>query len=360
MKVLELNAEEGYLRIRTEVPEDLYFLALLVDPGDELRGWTFRQVRISTVTGEERGERVRVKIAINVKKVEFQRFSRKLRVLGVVKEAPEDLHIKGLHHTITIDVGDEVELSKPRFSRHHQRILELASMGVKTIPVISVGDEVVVGFLRPQGMEIVSLGRLPHVRKEGSIASQLNEPIKRMLESSKSYFAGGAWKQIVVLAPSPLMEAVTRVADEVFGEQRGKVLFIKVSEGGLAGIYEFLRESESRELLEGTYLGRAKEAVAELLKLLERDSKMVALGYEEVRRAAGIGAVKAVIVVDEALLGDEKKHVLALLDEAMRTARDLIVLPSDLEEARLVTNLGGIAAILYYPVVAGGSEASPS
>ncbi|MEM1810298.1 MAG: hypothetical protein QW324_05495, partial [Thermofilaceae archaeon] len=89
MRILEEDKRANRLRLQIESPEDLYYTSLIIDEGDLVTAWTTRQVRIERAVESERGERVRVKLTVQVKKVEFQRFSDSLRILGVVVEAPE-------------------------------------------------------------------------------------------------------------------------------------------------------------------------------------------------------------------------------------------------------------------------------
>ena len=103
MKILYKNLKKGEVRVKVENPEDLWYLSNIIDPGDLIRGHTLRKIKIG---GEEqrktRTQKRRVLITIKTEKVEFHQYANMLRVLGVIVEAPDDVH-KGSHHTFNLE-----------------------------------------------------------------------------------------------------------------------------------------------------------------------------------------------------------------------------------------------------------------
>jgi len=347
LRVLELDDAHHRVRLQLETPEDLYFASLLIDPGDLVTAWTLRQVKVERVTGVERGERVRVRLTLRVKKVEFQRFTDSLRVLGVIVEAPEWLHAKGAHHTIALRPGEELELEKAAVLKHHYRILRIATSRVKPLGVVSVGDgELAVGLLRPQGVEVISTLVLPRPSKEGSFKDQIRRELESRLKKVIESLEGRGVGAVVFAAPQLALEVVRDLVTAV--KPRLKVRFTRVSEGGLAGIYELLRDERARGMFEEVRLAPAKDALRKLLELASRDPGRVALGLSEVKRALEFRAVKILLLLDEALLSSRREEVLEVLEEASRVAEDVVVIPSALEESAFLSRSGGIAAILYF------------
>lgn len=345
MRVLEENRKLKKLRLQLETPEDLYFASLLIDEGDVVTAWTFRQLKVERGTGAERGERVRVKLSIRVKKVEFQRFSETLRVLGVIVDAPEWLEAKGSHHTIGLKPGDEVELVKSSLLKHHERILRLAVERVRVKGVMSVDlDEVAAAVLRPQGLEVVAVVSLPRPSKEGSLKVQVCEHLRSVLPRLVAMLKQRGADSILLAAPHLVQDAVR----ECLVNMGAPAVFVEVSEGGLAGLYELVRREDLRKLIEESALAVPRMALAELMRRLSGEPGRVALGVEEVSRALEARAVETLLVLDEALLSDQRAVVLEILEKASETAKDVLVVPPGLEGAELLKRGGGVAALLYF------------
>ncbi|MEM0042477.1 MAG: hypothetical protein QXF46_07940 [Thermofilaceae archaeon] len=344
MRILEEDKRANRLRLQIESPEDLYYTSLIIDEGDLVTAWTTRQVRIERAAESERGERVRVKLTVQVKKVEFQRFSDSLRILGVVVEAPEWLSVKGSHHTIGLKPGDEVEIVKTSLLKHHERLLQLALTATQLIGILSFDvDEATAALLRPQGLEVIATIGLPKPGKEGSLKEQLKTAIRKVLPQLLASLKSRGARDVVVAAPRLVLEVLSEV-----GVTASR--FIEVSEGGLAGLYEMVRRNALRELVTEEVYSKPRDLMKELIERLSRSPGRVAMGLEEVRRAAEARAIEALLILDEALLSEDRARVLTVLENAAATARNIVVVPPDLEGVELLRKSGGLAALLYFEV----------
>ncbi|MEM0344429.1 MAG: hypothetical protein QXP94_02760 [Thermofilaceae archaeon] len=344
MRILEEDKRANRLRLQIESPEDLYYTSLIIDEGDLVTAWTTRQVRIERAVESERGERVRVKLTVQVKKVEFQRFSDSLRILGVVVEAPEWLSVKGSHHTIGLKPGDEVEIVKTSLLKHHERLLQLALTATQLIGILSFDvDEATAALLRPQGLEVIATIGLPKPGKEGSLKEQLKTAIRKVLPQLLASLKSRGARDVVVAAPRLVLEVLSEV-----GVTASR--FIEVSEGGLAGLYEMVRRNALRELVTEEVYSKPRDLMKELIERLSRSPGRVAMGLEEVRRAAEARAIETLLILDEALLSEDRARVLTVLENAAATARNIVVVPPDLEGVELLRKSGGLAALLYFEV----------
>jgi len=341
LRVVEEDRRANRFRLQLESPEDLYFASLLIDEGDLVTAWTTRQIKVERGLAVERGERVRVRLTVQVKKVDFQRFSDALRVLGVVVEAPEWLSAKGSHHSICLRPGDELEIVKRTFLKHHEKILRTAVLSTKVLGVISVDiDEVAAALLRPQGLEVLAVVSLPRPGKEGSVKKWLKDHLEAVLPQLVASLRSKGAKEIVFIAP--------RLASEVLAEcVPGAPKLIEVSEGGLAGLYELLRKESLRKLLDEVALSTPRQLLEELARRLHRSPGSVALGPEEVLSALEARAVETLLVVDEALLSDKREDIMKILEKASDAVRNIVVVPPELEGGELLRAVG-IAALLYY------------
>jgi protein pelota len=89
------------------------------------------------------------------------------------------------------------------------------------------------------------------------------------------------------------------------------------------------------------------------LKRLGKNEASVAYGFEEVKRAAGLGAVEKVLLTDKMLReSDDEKRL--LIEEVMETAEQkggtITVVSTEHEAGAQLSGLGGIAALLRFPL----------
>src|SRR5205809_7380669 len=111
MRVLHRDTRTGEIKLRVENADDLWHLHNLVLPGDHGRASTYRREEVKTdKVRPERGEKVRVTLTIRVEGVEFQPFSVRLRLTGVIVDGPQVL---GRHHTVKVAVDVGFTVVKP-------------------------------------------------------------------------------------------------------------------------------------------------------------------------------------------------------------------------------------------------------
>src|SRR5688572_18310944 len=111
MRILKQDAQQGVLRLRLDSPDDLWHLAQLARPGDVVSGVGHREPLAAKSAAGDAGkgkvEKKAMWLGVRTESVEFQEFSTRLRVLGLLVEGPQDL---GQHHTLSFEAGDEVEI----------------------------------------------------------------------------------------------------------------------------------------------------------------------------------------------------------------------------------------------------------
>src|SRR5207245_1612108 len=152
MRVLHRDPKTGEIKVRVENADDLWHLHNLVLPGDLVRASTYRREEVKTdKVRPERGEKVRVTLTIRVESVEFQAFSDRLRITGVIVEGPQDL---GRHHTLNVAVDDVLSVIKTWRSHELRRIDEAVAAAQKPlVAFLSLDDEeALVAQLRQYGV----------------------------------------------------------------------------------------------------------------------------------------------------------------------------------------------------------------
>uniref|UniRef100_A0A7J3X9K5 Protein pelota homolog n=1 Tax=Thermofilum pendens TaxID=2269 RepID=A0A7J3X9K5_THEPE len=347
LRVLEVDEKRGGLKILLEVPEDFYFLALLLERNDVVYAWTTRQLRIDSEG--RRGDRVRVYIGLQVEKISYSKFLHKIRITGRIVDAPEDVGGKGSYHTLSLGLGDTVRIVKQRgISALTREILSKASSAIKRVLLVSVGDdEVAVGYLSPVGVEVKFVSSIEYRKtgEEGSIREQVYTPLRKKLEEVlKSGYAEDVDEVVVATT-----ERLAGLVSETLSDIGARAKLVKVSEGGEAGIHELLRREDLKSLFTEVRTVVERELVDEVLQSISRSSGKVVLGLESVAKVAKWGVVEKLLVTDD-LLFDEatRETVFELLNDVLSLSGKVYIIPSESEWGETLRRLGGAAALLFY------------
>ena len=347
MRVLGIDERRGELEVLLEVPEDFYFLALLLERNDIVYAWTTRQLRVDAEG--RKGDRVRVYLGLQVEKISYSKFLHRVRVTGRIVDAPEDVSGRGSYHTLSLGVGDTVRIVKQKgIGALTREILSKASSAIKRVLLVSVGDdEIAVGYLSPVGIEVRFVSGIDYTKtgEEESIREQVYIPLRKKLEDVlKSGYAEGVDE--VVIATT---ERLTEVVSEAIREAGARAKLVKVSEGGEAGIHELLRREDLRSLFKEVRAVIERELVDEVLQSVSKGSKKVVLGLENVVKVAKWGVVEKLLVADDLLFEEATRDtVLELLNNVLSLSGKVYIIPTESEWGQTLRKLGGAAALLFY------------
>ena len=158
MRLIKQNFKKGFVIVKIENLDDLWYLSEIIEPGDEIKARTFRKIK--TGKDDERSTKQVKKpvvIKIKVEKVEFGSFSTSLRVSGTILEACEEIP-KGAHHTISIEEGTVVTIRKEQWLDYQKNRLYAAqeSKGQPILLLLHNREEGVFAILKDRGFEVLA------------------------------------------------------------------------------------------------------------------------------------------------------------------------------------------------------------
>ncbi len=350
MRVEVLDRRRERLRVTPESEEDLWTIKTVLRPGDYVVGKTYRDVARG---GRGEKEKRPITVKLRVKNVEFQPFTGKLRVFGVIVEGPEEYGVKGKHQSILVTPSTSIILEREGGWRR-EYIERLESSGPKGRAVIVAVDydEYGVAVVSPQGVKVLvdKSTRLPgkdDPSREQELEKLKAEVAKEAIAAASNYKAG----LVVVTGPGALKRDV---AERIRSSAPNlRVIVDDASMGGRAGIEEALRRHTVSRVLRDYAVAEAEELLGEIMKAAARDPQRVALGARDAAAVARMGAVEAIVIVDELLYSiddEEREAVNEALEEAYRRGARVIIVPRDSPVGERLWMMGGVAALLRFPV----------
>ena len=170
MKTLSYNAKDGVMKLVPHDQDDLWVIYNVVQRGDRVYGRSSRMIKV-TYEGARptAGRRVAMFLGIRVENAVFQRMNDRLRIHGIIIEAPEKYAVKGSHHTLSVNVRRPLTIVKDAWSRHELDLVKRAGQR-KTTPILitAIDDEACgLAVLRQNTLQVLAevQGRLPSKRE---------------------------------------------------------------------------------------------------------------------------------------------------------------------------------------------------
>lgn len=344
MKIIFEDLRKGIVKVRVENADDLWVLKTIINEGDIIAAKTLRDVKID---GEGK-RRLPMVIAIKVKNVYFQPFATRLRVHGVIVDAPDRYGLKGSHHTLNIDVGTEVSITKESWSKSQlQRLRKASGRWVNALLIATDFDEVSVAMLYHQGIRYLVDRSLPGV--SSNEPNSIERVVNNIVELVRPILAREDVRLIVIGSPAFLKDLIAKKLIALLPRDKGiKVYRDSVSSGGRAGINELIRRDIVKNLLKEVSAIEAEEILNEFMMYLSKRPERVAYGVESVKLAVRANAVSKLLVSEELLSGDSREVIEEILSEAESRGAVVRIVPTETPTSVKLNALGGIIAVLRY------------
>ncbi|MCD6275545.1 MAG: mRNA surveillance protein pelota [Thermoplasmata archaeon] len=327
MKIEE--KEKGEISIKVDNIDDLWYLSNIISPGDTVFGFVFRKdTQSAEMKRAKKVERKKIRVGIEVKKLEFQDYSDRLRIQGIIVHGPEDYI--GTHQSINVGLGDEISIMKEWREEEIKLLKEAVANSEKPVIyflAIEYGAATI-AVLRSYGIQ-----ELANVRKRGDEDEEFfGEVLSTLMEVwDPSY-------PLVILGPGFYKENFLKFSKE----NLKNYVVAQASHGDMRGIYEILKSGVLDKLLQEHRVAKEEKMVDELLQEIKREG-LYAYGAEEVEKYLNMGAVEKLLVSDR-----EFKLYQNLLELAKSTGAEVHIISTSHEAGKILQKLGGIAALLRF------------
>ena len=154
-----------------------------------------------------------------------------------------------------------------------------------------------------------------------------------------------------------VLEEATRSGNKAILANKANLVVVHSSSGHLHALNEVLKSQEVLAKLKDTKYARETRFMDEFMGMLRKDDGRAWYGPGEVEKAVEKGAVGrggGVLLINNALFRSQeigtRKRWVALVDRVKEEGGEARVLSSDHESGKRLEGLGGIAAILTFPL----------
>ncbi len=354
LKIVEVDLKRGILVVHIENVDDLYVLTSFIKGGDLVKARTSRRLKI------REGESVRktMTLTLEVDKISFHEFGERIRIHGIIREGPEKFVSLGSYHTINVKIGDTITIIRPDglTEEELEPIREAEKLSEhKPILLLAIEEgEATIGILTSYGLKIYS-----NIRRNVSSKDNPKE-YDSLLKAFFSEIIGIINELINQYDPIALIIAGPGFTKEHFKNyierKLNKPLNIvvdNVTSGTEAGIYEIIRRGTPDKVLQEQRVSKETALVQEVIMHLSKKDNLVVYGLDEVEKAVSYGIVRTLLISMDLLKTpeEEKREKILKLIKLAKSFRSEVHLISTLHPTgKQFLSLGGIAAILRYPI----------
>lgn len=346
MIVSGLNPKHGTCSLIIESADDLWTLRRLISKGDVVVTRSSRVLkREDEFSRPDRGERVKVTMALRVDEIHLDSSVERVRVRGTIVEASDESVNKSGSHSVGLTPGHSLTLRKERWSPIHTRLLRPSGSSSRRFVIVAV-DRREAGLGTLSGSHLTVAATLDSGLGGKMSEEQSSRPfVSKVAELVSQVFRAG--DEIVVAGPGNFKNTV---ANQIRENTGSKVTLVEGFDlTGADGVRAFVKDRSFQKLAEGSLLIELQRLVTEVVRRVSTGDPKVAYGLPRVKEAAVVGAIEACAVSDDVFAsGVDEADLVDVLNTVEGMGGSVHLADSSLEFGKQVSSFGGVVALLRY------------
>jgi protein pelota len=340
--------DENSISVIPEDSDDLFNLRRIIKEGDTVVGDTTRVIKQDKdFSRPDKGERIKVRIALTVEKISLDDVLDRLRIGGMISESSNELVPHGSHHSFILKVNDGTTITKKNWLPIEKFLIESNNKQTGFLLVaIDTGD---CGIARLMGTH---LQFVPNIYSgSGGKRYKTNFNIEKFFEQVQQALFSIIKKtdSIIIFGPG---ETKKRFANFLQKSQtQYKIQVVEgIDSGGEDGIYTFTKSQAMKEIMSESKLAKVSSIIDEIMIMANKQSRKFTMGFEETFKANQFGAVESLVFSDKIIQTNDEKQIIDFLNDAESKGVKTYGVDSSTDIGLRVTGLGGIVSLLRFPV----------
>ncbi len=341
--------DENSISVKAEDSDDLLNLRRIIKEDDKVIGDTTRVLKQDKdYSRPDKGERIKVRIALMVEKISLDDVLDRLRIGGTISESSNESVPHGSHHSFILKINDGITISKKKWLAIEKNLLESNNNQTGFVLVaIDTGD---CGIAKLRGTH---LEFIPNIYSGSSGKRyKTNFNIEKFFEQVQLAVSTVLKEgdSIVIFGPGETKKRFANFIQKSQNTQKYKVQVVEgIDSGGEDGIYIFTKSQTMKEIMSDSKLAKASSIIDEVMLLANKKSKKFTMGFDETFNANQIGAVESLVFSDKAIQDNEQKMIDFLNDVESKGVK-IYSVDSSTDIGLRVTGLGGIVSLLRYAI----------
>jgi len=340
--------DENSVSLISEEPDDLFVLRRIIKKEDKLVAGTTRAIRQEKEFARpDRGERIKIRVALSVEKVSIDDVVDRLKVHGTIIESDSESVQKGSHHSLTLKIGEPITLTKKKWSDFEKKLIfdKKENFGFLLI-AIDTGD---CGIGRLSGTHLKLMPNLYSGASGKRYKAKFNIEtfFEDVLEAISSSIREG--DMIIIFGPGETRKRFCNYLLEAPIGKKHKIQVIEgIDSGGEDGIYTFIKSEAMKQAITSSKLAKVSHIIDEIMFLVNKKSNKFTMGFAETEKANEAGAVDSIIFSDKIFEKQDEDKIIEFLNQAESKGVEIFSVDATTDVGLRVSALGGIVSLLRF------------
>ncbi len=342
--------DENSISVIPEDSEDLLNLRRIIKKDDKIIGDTTRVLKQDRdYSRPDKGERIKVRVALMVEKISLDDVLDRLRVGGTIYESSNESVPHGSHHSLILKLNDGITISKKMWLPMEKKLLESGNNQVGFVLVAIDTSDSGIARLRGTHLEFMPNIYSGSGGKRYKTSFNIEKFFEQVLQALASIFKQG--DTIIIFGPGQTKKRFANFVEKSQRLQKSKITVVDgIDSGGEDGIYTFTKSETIHEIMSESKLAKVLSIIGKVMVLASRKSGKFTMGYAQTFNANQMGAVESLVFSDKAIQDNGEQKMMDFLNDVESKGVKIYSVDSSTDIGLRVTGLGGIIALLRYSV----------
>ncbi|MBM3896989.1 MAG: mRNA surveillance protein Pelota [Thaumarchaeota archaeon] len=344
----------GLAVVQPEDLQDLWTLRRIISPGDEISGETTRVIKVQgEFTRPDKGQRISVRISMEVESVKLEGMLERLRISGTIVEVSEEFLSKGSHHSMNVSMGFPLVIKKRTWQDFEAKLLQESSKSSERFLLVAIDSrDAAVGVLSGTHLKI-----LPQI--ESGISGKMYEGLQGSLAQYMAKVKDALQiihkegNKIIVFGPGQTKNAFANF----LSKDTKLASLVQTVEGidlsGEDGLFVALKSHSLKRVFADATIARVQAIAEEGVKRIARNDGRVVVSLKETLDATKAGAVEAVLVSSKLFEKGDESSIVELLNATEKFGGKTYLVDSSTDTGNQVDVMGGVLGLLRYSTYKG-------
>ena len=342
--------DDNSVSVIPEDSDDLLTLRRIVKKGDRIIGDTTRVIKQEKdFSRHDRGERIKIRISIEVEKPSLDNMLDRLRLRGIIVESTNESVPHGSHHSFVVKINDAITIFKKKWSLIEKKLIRSKNQKFGFLLVAIDTGECGIGKLKGTHLQI-----LPNIYSGSSGKRyKINFNIEKFFECVLKAVLSSVNENdsLIIFGPGETKKKFTNFLQKNPLIKKHQVQVVEgIDSGGEDGIYMFTKSRIMKEIMSESKLATVSSMVDEIMLRVNKKSRKFTMGFDETQKANQFGAIDSLIFSEKIIQTLDEEKVIKFLNDVEEKGSKVFSVDSTTDLGLRVTGLGGIVSLLRFAI----------
>jgi protein pelota len=342
--------DDATVSFLVEEPDDLLMLRRVIQKQDKIISDTTRVIKQDKdYSRPDRGERIKIRISLEVEKIALDAVFDKLRIHGTILETTNEAVSKGVHHSILVRIGDSLNVVKRKWSPVELKLVKTKDENFGFVLVAIDKGDCGIGKLKGTHLELMQnmySGSSGKQYKTNFNIQTFFENVSKALQTILK-----EKESIIMFGPGETKRQFANfLAKDPISKDHNIQTVDGIDSGGEDGIYTFIKSKSMQQILGQSKLAKVSSILEEVMIRANNKSRKFTMGFDETKKANDFGAVESLVFSEKIIQTHDEDEFVQFLNDVESKGVQVYALDSSTDIGLQVSGLGGILSLLRFAI----------